>query len=153
MYAAYESIKDSGGDEGSDSGGEGEVGEVFLEWLRWAGRWGKRLIHNTDILRIKIPWKLLEDKEDCIQIEYDGLPLRIPLGKTQTVCPGGLTVRLIPIAEWRGHDGEVHRCNEPWFREETWLFQVPNEANEFRVGNTGEWSGVRGEYGRGVFWI
>lgn len=163
MYQAYETLKAGGcnGKDGGDDGSEGDS-EILWEWLRWAGRWGKRMLNQHDgeqkeVLRLKVPWKLLEDRSISVKIEYDGWPLRIPLGRNETVGPGGLLVRLFPIAEWKEDgSGYVHKCDEPWIRGHEWLYEVPWNATMFRVGGSGdgagEWSGEPGIYGRGVRW-
>jgi hypothetical protein len=177
MYQAYETLREKGsgrdgGNDGDGSRGGGDDGdvdnEVLWEWLRWAGRWGKRMLNQHDgeqkeVLRIKVPWKLLEDRSISVKIEYDGWPLRIPLGRNETVGPGGLLVRLLPIAEWKeeteadkNESGSIHKCDEPWIRGHEWFYEVPWNATMFRVGGSGdgagEWSGEPGVYGRGVRW-
>jgi len=178
MYQAYETLREKGsgdgaGNWGNGGGGVGDDGdgigrdggmdsEVLWEWLRWAGRWGKRMLNQHDgeqkeVLRIKVPWKLLEDRSISVKIEYDGWPLRIPLGRNETVGPGGLLVRLLPIAEWKEDEsGGIHKCEEPWIRGHEWFYEVPWNAALFRVGGSGdgagEWSREPGVYGRGVRW-
>jgi hypothetical protein len=161
MYQAYETLKSGYSGNDSKQGANEEDSEVLWEWLRWAGRWGKRMLNQHDgeqkeVLRIKIPWKLLEDRSISVKIDYDGWPLRIPLGRTETVGPGGLLVKLLPIAEWKDEEDVIHKCDEPWFRTSEWMYDVPWNCKMFRIGGSGdgagEWTDSPGIYGRGVKW-
>ena len=170
MYRAYETLKEITTDETIHSDEhrrrkEQEEEAIWDEWLRWAGRWGKRMLRsNTDVetLRIRIPWKILEDRSESFKIEYDGWPQRVPLVHTETIGIGGLRIRLIPNAEWTreiktGISGEdlsiTERCKDPWYKETEWLFEIPTDAVAFRVLGGGEWSKTPGIYGRGIHWF
>lgn len=143
-----------------------EVWEELERWVDWAGRWGKRLLgdpskggethKDSEILRIRIPWKLLEDRNQMVRVEYDGWPIRVPLGGTETIGAIGLRVRLVPQAEYRtvGVSGEeviMKVTQDPWRTDICWLFDIPEGATGFRI-NGGDWQSTPGDYGRGVSW-
>jgi hypothetical protein len=170
LRSAYESLRDvMDGDPDADTteGVNAEVWEEIEKWVDWAGRWGKRLLgrenkrgeskkQEEEVLRIRVPWKLLEDRTQSVRVEYDGWPIRIPLGGTETIGAIGLRVRLVPQAEYKMKDMSgndvVQAINaDPWRTDVSWLFDVPSGATGFRVCG-GEWQSDPGEYGRGVFW-
>lgn len=168
LRAAYESLRDIMEDdlEGeAEVAANAEVWEEIEKWVDWAGRWGKRLLgakhargesNSQEVLRIRVPWKLLEDRTQSLKIEYDGWPVRVPLGGTETVGTIGLRIRVVPQVEYKMLDvsGNETICkvnDDPWMTDVSWLFDVPSGATEFRVYG-GEWQSDPGEYGRGVFW-
>jgi hypothetical protein len=150
LYDAYTMMTDMREEDASN--------DDDMEWFGWMARWMKRFLgtDNSKVLKIKIPWKLLEDRDETIKIEFDGLPVGVYLGHTETIALGGLRVKLIPNASicWEADLDEkerIEKAEEPWFQEKEWLFLVPQDAKAFRVEG-GEWSENEGEYGRGVHW-
>lgn len=126
------------------------------EWLGWLSRWAKRFIGTDNkILRIKIPYKMLEDRSQTINMEYDGIPVTMNLEETEKISFGGLRIRLIPhafiIRKTGESEIESEWKEEPWFKDTEWLFMVPNDTIKFRIKG-GEWSENRGEYCKGVYW-
>ena len=158
LHSAYQFIREyQGGEESGvadDEGGEEEWGE----WFNWMSRWAKRVIHATNdpqILRLKLPWQILTNRREILKIDYDGVPIIVPLHRTETFTVGGLHIQLIPKASIRYTKVSGEECIEsidtPWFKEQIWLFQVPTKCEEFRIDG-GEWSFVPGHYGNGVYW-
>jgi hypothetical protein len=150
IHEAYELLKKDKEEETSL--------EEYGEWMGWIGRWAKRMIHINDEpekLRLKIPWKLLEDRGQILKIEYDSIPVMISLQKTETISVGGLKIQLIPNAQiyWI-ENGEkiIQNIDTPWFKENEWLYETPPNTEGFRIDG-GEWSTKRGIYGRGIRWI
>ena len=117
LQSAYESLHDVYCDSEDDKPvDDAELWEELTKWVDWAGRWGKRLLgtnmrkkksnsqqDDTEVLKIRVPWKLLEDKTQSVKIEYDGWPIRIPLSGTECVSAAGLRIRLVPQAEYKIH--------------------------------------------------
>jgi hypothetical protein len=152
LKEAYESLKEVMNEKEEEQ----EVLKEFEKWIDWAGRWGKRFfetkLKKKEVLRICLPWKILEDRTQTIRIEYDGWPINIPLSVTNLVGAFGLKILLIPSAEYKTSDGKCHKITcDPWRTDENWLFVVPGEASSFCVSG-GEWMNEPGDYGRGVFW-
>lgn len=169
LQSAYESLHDVYCDGDDKPVDDTELWEELTKWVDWAGRWGKRLLgtnmrkkksstqqDDTEVLKLRVPWKLLEDKTQSVKIEYDGWPIRIPLSGTEIVSAAGLRIRIVPQAEYMIRDPSGNEIiesitNEPWRLDHSWLFDVPTSAISFRVCG-GEWSSAVGEYGRGVYW-
>lgn len=168
LRSAYESLRDVMTDDVANGTGQDSVWEDLEKWVDWAGRWGKRLFRGDtpagkgitqapEILRIRVPWKLLEDRTQSVRIEYDGWPVCVPLGGTETIGAIGLRIRLVPQAEYKTTDESgnevIHKLtdDDPWMTDACWLFDVPSCATEFRVCG-GEWTDASGDYGRGVSW-
>lgn len=151
LYEAYNTLRDTNyvGDDTEDD-----------EWLGWLGRWAKRFLGTDDrILKVKIPYKLLEDRSQSITMEYDGVPVRIDLTKTETITFGGVRIKLIPNAyiiteENDPQDEEgVSIKEDPWFKDTEWLFMVPSNTKKFKIKG-GEWSTTPGYYNDcGVIWF
>lgn len=154
LYEAYNTLRDKKyvGEDSEDD-----------EWLQWLGRWAKRFIGTDDhVLRVKIPFKLLEDREQSIVMEYDGVPVKIDLTETETVTFGGIRIKLIPnayiITEDCDISGDVYEKEipikeDPWFKDTKWLFVVPANTKKFKIKG-GEWSSTPGHYNNcGVVWI
>lgn len=161
LRSAYESLREVM-HETPDEETSQEVWEEIEKWMDWAGRWGKRFFGNQrvqtnadleEILRLRVPWKLLEDRTQSIKVEYDGWPVRVSLEGTETIGAVGLRVRLVPQAEYKITDDDtVYSIKEdPWRKDVSWLFDVPNNVSDFRIRG-GEWSTTPGEYGCGVYW-
>ena len=144
LYDAYNTLKDpSYVDDKSDD-----------EWLGWLGRWAKRFIGTEEkILNIKVPYKLLEDRDQSIQLEYDGLPVVVDLNYTEKVTFGGVRIRLIPHAfvKFDLSGEEMPIKEDPWRKDKEWLFMVPENVVCFKI-NGGEWKQEDGEYMSGVYW-
>ena len=167
LRSAYESLRDVMDDNPDiEPDANMEVWEEIEKWVDWAGRWGKRLLgsektngsvkHKDDILHIRVPWKLLEDRTQSVRVEYDGWPVRVPLGGTEMIGAVGLRIRLMPQAEYKILDESgnesIHKISyDAWRTDTSWLFDVPSGASGFRVCG-GDWQNDPGEYGRGVFW-
>jgi curved DNA-binding protein CbpA len=160
FHGAYQFIREHQQSENGDdhTEEEDEGGEEWGEWVSWMSRWAKRVIHATNdpqTLRIKIPWKILTNRREILKIDYDGVPVIVPLHRTETFTVGGLHIQLIPNASIRYStvSGEEHieSVDSPWFKEQIWLFQVPSKSVEFRIDG-GEWSSEPGHYGNGVYW-
>jgi hypothetical protein len=157
LYEAYNTLRDKKyiGENSEDD-----------EWLGWLGRWAKRFLGTDDrILRVKIPYKLLEDREQSITMEYDGIPVKIDLTKTETVTFGGVRIKLIPNAYIFTEETDVSGGNidedeegiaikeDPWYKDSEWLFMVPANTKKFKIKG-GEWSSRPGNYNDcGVVWI
>jgi hypothetical protein len=125
------------------------------EWLGWLGRWAKRFLGTEDkILRIKIPYTLLEDRTQTIQMEYDGIPVIMDLTKTEKITFGGMRIRLIPRAFIIRKDSEEEEefKEDPWMKDTQWSFSVPKDTIKFKIKG-GEWSEEPGMYGNGVQWF
>lgn len=158
LHSAYQFIREyQGGEEsgaGDDEGGEEEWGE----WFNWMSRWAKRVIHATNdpqTLRLKLPWQILTNRREIMTIDYDGIPVIVPLHRTETFTMGGVLIQLIPKASVRYTTVSGEECIEqtdsPWFKEQIWLFKVPAKSEQFRIDG-GEWSSTPGHYGNGVYW-
>ena len=139
-----------------DNIGEGE--EEWGEWFNWMSRWAKRVIHATNdpqTLRLKIPWQILTNRREILKIDYDGVQVIVPLHRTETFTVGGVHIKLIPKASilYTTVSGEecIEAIDSPWFKEQTWLFQVPTKCEKFRIDG-GEWSSTTGHYGNGIYW-
>lgn len=154
LYEAYNTLRDTNyiGEDSDDD-----------EWLGWLGRWAKRFLGTDErILRVKIPYKLLEDREQSITMEYDGIPVKIDLGKTETITFGGVRIKLIPNAyissenNIEGEEGEEEGSpikEDPWYKDSEWLFMVPANTKKFKIKG-GEWSLTPGNYNDcGVVWL
>jgi hypothetical protein len=149
LYDAYNILKDSSYHSDDDT-----------EWVGWLGRWAKRFIGTDDkILKIKVPYKLLEDREQTIQLEYDGIPVVMDLRQTEKITFGGMRIRLIPNAyilknkeDIEKEDAGVSLKEEPWLRDTEWMFVVPRDTMYFKIKG-GEWCDTPGEYVDGVFWV
>jgi len=151
LYEAYNTLRDTNyvGEDSEDD-----------EWLGWLGRWAKRFLGTDDrILRVKIPYKLLEDREQSITMEYDGVPVRIDLTKTETITFGGVRIKLIPNAYIITEDCDISDNEgisvkeDPWFKDTEWLFMVPSNTKMFKIKG-GEWSSTQGYYKDcGVLWF
>lgn len=152
LYDAYNTLCNTNhiGEESADD-----------EWLGWLGRWAKRFIGTDNrILRVKIPYKLLEDREQSITMEYDGIPVTIDLKKTETITFGGVRIKLIPNAYILTDDekgvemGEGIAIKEdPWFKDTEWMFIVASNTKMFKIKG-GEWSSTPGHYKDcGVIWF
>jgi hypothetical protein len=163
LRTAYDSLNEVMNDDQEE---EPEVWEEIEKWVDWAGRWGKRLFgtelssknnkKEAEILRIQIPWKLLEDRTQSIKVEYDGWPIKVPLNGTEIVGAIGLRVRIIPKAEYKTIDISgneiIHAITyDPWRKDTCWLYDIPKESSGFRI-HGGDWMTIPGEYGRGVYW-
>lgn len=147
LYDAYNELRDKKHSSSED--------DTEDEWYIWLSRWAKRFIGTKDdgVLKIKVPIKLLEDRTQSINIEYDGIPVKVDLSKTETIVFGGLRVRIIPHAFIMKNDSE-EECKvdvEPWRMDDKWLFDVPKNTIKFKI-NGGEWSSDEGEYKYGVYW-
>lgn len=156
LYEAYNTLRDKKyvGEDSEDD-----------EWLGWLGRWAKRFLGTDDrILRVKIPFKLLEDREQSITMEYDGIPVRIDLTQTETVTFGGVRIKIVPNAYVLTEDDDISGDNyteeegtpikeDPWFKDTEWLFIVPANTKKFKIKG-GKWSTTPGYYNDcGVMWI
>jgi hypothetical protein len=154
LQSAYEYIRENEVDDGPLEG------EDWGEWLDWMGRWAKRVIHATDspqILKIKIPWEILTNRREILKIDYDGIPIVVPLHRTETFTVGGIHIQLIPkgVIQYEEEESKAsveEAIDNPWFKESTWLFNVPNKTEKFKIDG-GEWSNTPGHYGNGVYWI
>jgi hypothetical protein len=156
LHGAYQFLREYQQEIDGDGDGGGE--EEWGEWFNWMSRWAKRVIHATNdpqILRLKLPWQILTNRREILKIDYDGVPIVVPLHRTETFTVGGLHIQLIPKASIRYTKVSGEECIEsvdtPWFKEQTWLFQVPTKCEEFRIDG-GDWSFVPGHYGNGIYW-
>lgn len=150
LYEAYNTLRDTkyvGNDTEDD------------EWLGWLGRWAKRFLGTDDrVLRVKIPFKLLEDREQSITMEYDGIPVRMDLTKTETITFGGVRIKLIPNAYIITSDDEEKEIpikEDPWMKDTEWLFMVPENTKKFKIKG-GDWDTTPGYYldsRYGVRWV
>jgi hypothetical protein len=155
LHSAYQFIREyqpSSEDAGADSE------EEWGEWFNWMSRWAKRVIHSTNdpqLLRIKIPWQILLNRREFLKVDYDGVPVVVPLHRTETFTVGGVHIQLIPKASIRYTNVSGEECIEcidsPWFKEQIWLYQVPSKSEYFRIDG-GDWSSTPGHYGNGVYW-
>ena len=167
LYEAYNTLRDTKyiGEDSEDD-----------EWLGWLGRWAKRFLGTDErILRVKIPYKLLEDREQSITMEYDGIPVKIDLGKTETITFGGVRIKLVPNAYILTEETDISGKNrnekgggeedsemteegcpineDPWYKDSEWLFMVPENTMKFKIKG-GEWSTTPGNYNNcGVVWL
>lgn len=142
LYDAYNILNDKSDNDGDEDD----------EWLGWLSRWAKRFLNTEErILKIKVPYKLLEDRSQSICIEYDGIPVQVSMKKTEAIVFSGLRVRIIPHVFIMVDGEEVPLKTEPWIRGNSWLFDVPENTEKFKIKG-GEWTDVPGEYCSGVFW-
>jgi len=145
LYDAYNLLNDTTIKKNNDDDDDDE-------WFGWLSRWAKRFLSSDErVLKIKVPYKLLKDRSQTICIEYDGIPVQVSLQKTEAVVFSGLRVRLIPHVFIMMNDEEVSLKEDPWIRDNSWLFEVPEETEKFKVKG-GEWTTTPGEYCSGVFW-
>jgi curved DNA-binding protein CbpA len=144
LYEAYEILRDTREENDGDD-----------EWFGWLGRWAKRFIGTDDkILRMKVPYTLLQDRSQSIQLEYDGIPVSMDLTHTEKITFGGLRIRIIPHAyiQRTSEEEEQEMEQDPWLRDTEWLFMVPKDTHQFKLRG-GEWSDTEGEYMDGVCWF